>query len=68
MIDIVTAKGEPMNTKQAKRLRRAIRDKYPNMDPSVRDKIYQEAKESFKHLNAKERGGIVQIIANEKKE
>jgi type I site-specific restriction endonuclease len=50
-----------MNTKQAKRLRKAIREKYPNMDQSVRDRIYSEAKEQFAHLTSKERGGLVMI-------
>lgn len=44
-----------MNTKQAKRLRKAIREKYPNIDKSVFEKIYNEAKRQYGQLNAIER-------------
>lgn len=48
-----------MNSKQAKALRKAIREQYPNVDKSVFKKLFKEGKKQFESLTSKEKGAEV---------
>lgn len=51
-----------MNTKQARELRKAIREQYPNINESVFRRIYKEAKKQYKSLNSENKSkDIIEI-------
>lgn len=45
-----------MNSKQAKALRKAIKEQYPNIDKSVFKKLFKEGKKQFESLSSQEKG------------
>ncbi len=54
-----------MNAKQAKQLRKAIREQYPNMDEGMQKKIFKEGKRQFESLSHLEKGKPVIEIKGE---
>lgn len=51
-----------MNSKAAKQLRKAIEEQYPNLDKSMKKKIFKEGKRQFEKLNSEEKGkNVIEI-------
>lgn len=44
-----------MNTKQARELRKAIKEQHPNINESTFKRIYKEAKKQYKNLNEEDK-------------
>ena len=51
-----------MNSKQCRSLRRAIKEQYPDVDPSVLKKIYKEGKRQYKNTSNIQRNNNVIVI------
>ncbi len=45
-----------MNSKACKQLRKAIDEQYPNLDKSMKKKIFKEGKKQFEALSSQEKG------------
>jgi len=51
-----------MNTKACRELRKTIEEQYPNLDKSMKKKIFKEGKRQFEKLNSKEKGqNIIEV-------
>ena len=52
-----------MNTKQARELRKAIREQYPKLNESAFRRIYKEAKKQYKNLSSQDKDkDIIEIL------
>jgi hypothetical protein len=51
-----------MNSKACRELRKAIEEQYPNLNKSMKKKIFKEGKKQFEILSPKEKGqDIIEI-------
>jgi hypothetical protein len=53
-----------MNSKQAKALRKAINEQFPNKTANEKKQIYKDGKKQFAELNHTEKGGLIVMNNN----